>query len=234
MGGKRYVTFFKDEDYPVFAKKGTIIPLAVQEENINDINNPKSLEIHIFPGTSNTYKLYEDDGISSMFEEGKYLITDIDYNYQLNNFTAIIRPVDGKTDVVPKERNYKVRFRNTRKPSDVIVYIGEDKKDDIKSYVDGNDFVVEVNEINPAKQVSINCKGQDIEISADRIINDDIDSIVSDLQIETSLKEKLAAILFSNEEIKDKRIKIKKLRRKGLHPKYVTMFMKLLEYIAEL
>ena len=234
MGGKRYVTFFKDEDYPVFAKKGTIIPLAVQEENINDINNPKSLEIHIFPGTSNTYKLYEDDGISSMFEEGKYLITDIDYNYQLNNFTAIIRPVDGKTDVVPKERNYKVRFRNTRKPSDVIVYIGEDKKDDIKSYVDGNDFVVEVNEINPAKQVSINCKGQDIEISAARIINDDIDSIVSDLQIETSLKEKLAAILFSNEEIKDKRIKIKKLRRKGLHPKYVTMFMKLLEYIAEL
>ena len=234
MGGKRYVTFFKDEDYPVFAKKGTIIPLAVQEENINDINNTKSLEIHIFPGTSNTYKLYEDDGISSMFEEGKYLITDIDYNYQLNNFTAIIRPVDGKTDVVPKERNYKVRFRNTRKPSDVIVYIGEDKKDDIKSYVDGNDFVVEVNEINPAKQVSINCKGQDIEISADRIINDDIDSIVSDLQIETSLKEKLAAILFSNEEIKDKRIKIKKLRRKGLHPKYVTMFMKLLEYIAEL
>ncbi|MCI6763886.1 DUF5110 domain-containing protein, partial [bacterium] len=234
MGGKRYVTFFKDEDYPVFAKKGTIIPLAIQEENINDINNPKSLEIHIFPGTSNTYKLYEDDGISSMFEEGKYLITDIDYNYQLNNFTAIIRPVDGKTDVVPKERNYKVRFRNTRKPSDVIVYIGEDKKDDIKSYVDGNDFVVEVNEINPAKQVSINCKGQDIEISADRIINDDIDSIVSDLQIETSLKEKLAAILFSNEEIKDKRIKIKKLRRKGLHPKYVTMFMKLLEYIAEL
>ena len=234
MGGKRYVTFFKDEDYPVFAKKGTIIPLAVQEENINDINNPKSLEIHIFPGTSNTYKLYEDDGISSMFEEGKYLITDIDYNYQLNNFTAIIRPVDGKTDVVPKERNYKVRFRNTRKPSDVIVYIGKDKKDDIKSYVDGNDFVVEVNEINPAKQVSINCKGQDIEISADRIINDDIDSIVSDLQIETSLKEKLATILFSNEEIKDKRIKIKKLRRKGLHPKYVTMFMKLLEYIAEL
>lgn len=234
MGGKRYVTFFKDEDYPVFAKKGTIIPLAVQEENINDINNPKSLEIHIFPGTNNTYKLYEDDGISSMFEEGKYLITDIDYNYQLNNFTAIIRPVDGKTDVVPKERNYKVRFRNTRKPSDVIVYIGEDKTDDIKSYVDGNDFVVEVNEVSPTKQVSINCKGQDIEISADRIINDDIDSIVSDLQIETSLKEKIASILFSNEEIKDKRIKIKKLRYKGLHPKYITMFIKLLEYIAEL
>lgn len=234
MGGKRYVTFFKDEDYPVFAKKGTIIPLAVQAENINDINNPKSLEIHIFPGTNNTYKLYEDDGISSMFEEGKYLITDIDYNYQLNNFTAIIRPVDGKTDVVPKERNYKVRFRNTRKPSDVIVYIGEDKTDDIKSYVDGNDFVVEVNEVSPTKQVSINCKGQDIEISADRIINDDIDSIVSDLQIETSLKEKIASILFSNEEIKDKRIKIKKLRYKGLHPKYITMFIKLLEYIAEL
>jgi alpha-D-xyloside xylohydrolase len=28
IGGKRYVSFFKDEDYPVFAKKGTIIPLG--------------------------------------------------------------------------------------------------------------------------------------------------------------------------------------------------------------
>ena len=49
-----------------------------------------------------------------------------------------------------------------------------------------------------------------------------------------NLKEIVASILFSEEDIKKKRINIRKLRRKGLHPKYITMFLKLLEYIAEL
>ena len=63
IGGKRYVTFYKDEDYPVFAKTGAIIPLAKIDNNINDTSSPKKLEIQIFPGRSNTYKLYEDDGV---------------------------------------------------------------------------------------------------------------------------------------------------------------------------
>ena len=234
VGGKRYVTFFKDEDYPVFAKRGTIIPLAVIDDNLNNTSAPEKFDIHIFPGASNTYKLYEDDGISSLYEEGYFLITDIDYNYQANNFTCIIRPVDGKGDVVPQKRTFKVRFRNTRKPSDVIVYIGEEPLEKFESYTSGNDFIVEVKDIPVSKQLSINCKGTDIEISAERIINDDIDSIVQDLQINTDLKELVASILFSNEEIKKKRIEIRKLRRKGLHPRYITMFIKLLEYIAEL
>jgi alpha-glucosidase (family GH31 glycosyl hydrolase) len=234
VGGKRYVTFFKDEDYPVFAKRGTIIPLAVIDDDLNNTNPPEKFDIHIFPGASNTYKLYEDDGISSLYEEGYYLITDIDYNYQANNFTCIIRPVEGKTDVVPQDRSYKIRFRNTREPSDVIIYIGEESLDNVKSYIDGNDFIVEVENIPVSKQISVNCKGTNIEISAERIINDDIDSIVSDLQINTDIKEMIASILFSNDEIKDKRIKIRKLKKKGLHPKYITMFLKLLEYIAEL
>lgn len=41
-GGKRYVTFYKDEDYPVYAKSGSIIPLAIiDENNINSVLPPK-------------------------------------------------------------------------------------------------------------------------------------------------------------------------------------------------
>ncbi|MDD4408056.1 MAG: glycoside hydrolase family 31 protein, partial [Bacilli bacterium] len=235
VGGKRYVSFFKDEDYPVFAKKGTIVPLTVlDEEDINNTNPPATLEIHIFPGRSNTYKLYEDDGVSSLYKDGYYLISDIDYNYQVNNFTAVIRPTDGKSGIVPNKRNYIIRFRNTRKADEVILYIGEDKQNYVKSYVDGNDFIVEVNNALSTKQVSINCKGRDIEIEAERIINEDIDSIISDLKIKTSLKEQIAAIIFSEDEIKRKRIEIRKLRTKGLTSKHVRMFIKLLEYIAEI
>ncbi len=235
VGGKRYVTFYKDEDYPVFAKRGTIIPKAIlDDDDLNNTDNPRKMEIIIFPGRSNTYKLYEDDGISSKFEEGYYLITDIEYNYQTNNFTVIIRPIEGMNEVVPPIRDYIIRFRNTRKPTDVILFIGEEKQNKVNSYVDGNDFVVEIADVPTSKQLTLNCKGKDIEIAAERIVNEDIDSILSDLQINTSLKETINSILISNAEIKRKRVEIKKLKRKGLHGKYVNMFMKLLEYLAEL
>ena len=52
--------------------------------------------------------------------------------------------------------------------------------------------------------------------------------------IKTSLKENIAAIIFSDVDIKQKRIEIRKLRAKGLHGKYVRMFIKLLEYVAEI
>ena len=125
-------------------------------------------------------------------------------------------------------------FRNTRKASDVVIYIGEEKIDKFNAYEDGNDFVVEVVNVPTTKQLSINCKGKDIEIAAERIINEDIDSILSDLMIKTSLKENIAAIIFSDVDIKQKRIEIRKLRAKGLHGKYVRMFIKLLEYVAEI
>jgi len=235
MGGKRYVSFFKDEDYPVFAKKGSIIPMAIlDEEDLNNTAPPKAMEIHVFPGQSNTYKLYEDDGVSSQFEEGQYLITDIDYNYQMNNFTVIIRPTEGKSGIIPAQRSYRIRFRNTRQAKDVTIYLGEDALEEVTSYVDGNDFVVEVPEFSTNKQISISCKGKDIEIEAERIINEDIDSIISDLQIKTSLKEEIAGIFFNETlDVKAKRIAIRKLRRIGLHWKYKRMFIRLLEYMGE-
>ena len=131
-------------------------------------------------------------------------------------------------------RNYKIRFRNVRKPSDVIVYIGEEKYDNFEYSIEENDFLVSILNVPTNNQLSINCKGKDIEIEAERIINEDLDAILSDLQIDTTLKEEVAKVLFSDEEIRKKRISIRKLKRKGLHPKYVTMFLKLLEYMAEL
>jgi hypothetical protein len=93
---------------------------------------------------------------------------------------------------------------------------------------------VEVKNVPTTSQLTINCKGKDIEIDAVRIINDEIDSIISDLKIETRLKEKIANILFSNLDIKKKRIQIRKLKTDGLDSLFIRMFLKLLEYIKEI
>lgn len=232
-GNKRYVTFYKDEDYPVFAKAGSIIPLAELEENINVTNPPKKLEIHVFPGKSNTFKLYEDDGYSSLYEQGYYISTNIDYNYLQNNYTLIIRPIEGKTGIIPATRDYKIRFRNTREADDVIAYINKEVVI-TENYVDDNDFIVEVKNVPTTSQLTINCKGKDIEIDAVRIINEEIDSIISDLKIETRLKEKIASIFFSDLDIKKKRIQVRKLKNDGLDSLFIRMFLKLLEYMKEI
>ena len=233
VGNKRYVVFYKEEEYPIFAKAGSIIPLANLGENINDTNPPQSMEINVFPGESNEFKLYEDDGITKLNEDGYYIVTSIDYNYLQNNYTLIIHPVEGKTAIIPKLRNYKIRFRNTRTADDVIIYLNGDKANlEYECYEDENDFVVDIKDVDTTKQLTINCKGKDIEINAVRIINEDVNSIISDLKITTKLKEEIATIFFSDMDIKLKRIKIKKLH--GLDKRFVSMFIKLLEYLAEI
>ena len=233
IGDKRYIAFYKENEYPVFAKAGAIIPIANMEELLNDVNPPKSMEIDIFPGQSNSYKLYEDDGISNMYKEGYYLVSSIDYNYMQNNYTVVIRPIDGKVGIIPKYRDYKIKFRNTRQASSIDIFINGDKAlNETKVYEEDNNFVVFIKDVDTSKQLTINCKGQDIEIEAVRIINEDINSIITDLPIETRKKEQIASIIFSELDIKQKRIQIKKI--KGLDKRFIRMFIKLLEYIAEI
>lgn len=232
IGDKNHLSFFKDEDYPVFAKAGSIIPLS-NDNTLNDTNPPKNMEIQIFPGKSNTYKLYEDDGFSQLYKKGYYLLTSIDYNYLTNNYTVIVRPLEGRNDIIPEKRNYKFVFRNTKKVDEVITYFNDTKIDSIK-YESGTNFIIEINDVPTIGQLTINCKGTDIEIDAVRIVKDDIESIISDLQIETSLKEKIDNIFFGDLSIKKKRIEIRKLDNKGLDKNFVRMFLKLLEYIDQI
>ena len=78
------------------------------------------------------------------------------------------------------------------------------------------------------------CKGQDIEIDSQRILNDDIDSIISDLQIPTSIKARIADIMYSKIDISRKRIYLKKLKQNGLESVFIKMFLKLLDYMKDI
>ena len=230
-GNKKYVSFFKEDDYPVFAHSGSIIPFS-NRSDYNNIGLPTDLEIQIFPGASNTYTLYEDDGITSLYREGYFLKTSIDYNYLRNNYTVIIRSIDGKSGIAPEKRNYKMVFRNTKEAENVTVYFNADKLES-ENYVDGNDFVVEVRNVPTIGQLTINCKGKDIEIDAVRLINDDLDSILMDLKINTYLKEEIGGVIFGDLPLNKKRIELRKLKKKGLSNENIKLFLKLLDYLGE-
>lgn len=230
-GDKSYVSFYKDQDYPVFAKAGSIIPLG-SNDILNDTTPPKDMEFQIFPGVSNKYELYEDDGLSDIHKKGYYIKTLIEYNYLPNNYTVIMRAIEGKSKIIPDKRNYKFTFRNTRKANDVIAYFNNEIVQS-NSYIKGADFIVEIKDVPTIGQLTLNCKGKDIEIDAVRLVNEDIFSIISDLQIETEMKERLDKVIFSELPIKKKRIEVRKLKRKGLEAKFIKLFLKLLEYVEQ-
>ncbi len=94
------------EDIPVYAKVGAIIPLA-PKVGWGGIDNPKELEIYIFPGADNTFELYEDDGESTDYQRGKYAITH--FSLQDNLFT--IHPAEGDLSLIPANRIYRIHLR---------------------------------------------------------------------------------------------------------------------------
>ena len=163
------------------------------------------------------------------FLSPKYILGECFKFYSLS-----IKPIDGKTTVIPSKRDYKINFRNTKVPELIDVFVNKDKlSDNIKTYEEDNNFIIEVLDVDTTKELVINCKGKDIEIDAVRVINDDVKSILLDLKINVYLKEEISDIMFSNQSISKKRIAIRKLRGKGLSRAYTNLFLKLLEYISE-
>jgi len=232
-GNKKYISFYRDHEYPVFVKAGAIIPMTLK--GTNDTSSPSKTELQIFPGASNTYSIYEDDGESNAYLKGDYLITNVEFIYEKDNYKLTILPVEGKVGVAPSKRSYKIRFKNTKPTSKVTSYVASTQINN-NCYKDESDLIVEVNDIPSNEQLTIICSGQDIEIEALRILSDDIISIISDLPIKSSLKQKIDNIMFSNElDLPKKRIAIRKLahEKEYLEKKYITLLLKLLEYINE-
>ena len=224
LGNKYYMSFYKDEDYPVFCKEGSIIVMSLDQTTDNPIN----LEVDIFPGCSSSYKLYEDDGITNNFKNGNSAITEYVFNYSQDKYELSINPISCQ-GLVPDFRNYRIRFRNTNSAS-ITVSDGVNNVS-ATALIERNDLIINVPNVSSGSKLIITCVGDDIENSTLRLINDDIRGILEDLEIQTTLKEKIDAVLFGSLPIKKKRIEIRKLRRKGLEPKFVKMFLNLLEYI---
>lgn len=225
VGNKYYMSFYKDEDYPVFCREGSIVPLA------SDMNTnlPVNMEVLVFPGKDGSYLLYEDDGISNNYRNGSYALTEFSFKYAMNAYELVIQN-KGNPGMLPQVRNYKIRFKNT-KSAMVDVSVGGEKADN-KTYNERNDLVVEVNNVSVSNSLLVSCSSDGVIVnSMEVLINDDIKGILEDLEIETTLKDKIDNILFSDLSIRKKRIAIRKLKRAKLEPKFIKMFLNLLEYI---
>lgn len=228
IGNKYYMNFYKDEDYPIFIKEGSIIPMSQDF----DTKCPKNMEIQIFPaenGLYGSYELYEDDGISKIVGDN-YLITKMNLDKVDNGYKFTITPKAGRMQL--ENRNYTLKFRNMKDPERVIVkYDGSMFENTHES--ENKDMIIKLENINVYSTVEVNIIGQNLEIETESVINEEIEGILYDLEINTILKYKINDIIFSDLPIKKKRIALRKLRKDKLEPKYINMFIGLLNFIEK-
>ena len=227
MGNKYYVGFYRDEDYPIFVKEGSIIPMSLD----NGTNNPVNMEIQIFPaenGLYGSYELYEDDGISSNVGKFNYLITKFNLDKVDDGYKFTITRKDGNYNM--PNRNYLLRFRNMKLPDKVIVKEGVQDRE-VNFETSKNDLIIRLDNVYVYTKIEVNIIGHDLEIETISVINEEIERILDDLEINTILKEKIDTIIFSDLPINKKRIALRKLKKDKLEVKFINMFIGLLEFI---
>jgi hypothetical protein len=99
--------------------------------------------------------------------------------------------------------------------------------------IEKKDLIIELKDINVYSKIEVNIIGKNLEIETENVINEEIDGILYDLEINTLLKYKIDSIIFSDLNIKKKRIELRKLRKDKLEPKYINMFIGLLDFIEK-
>ena len=129
-------------------------------------------------------------------------------------------------------RNYLLRFRNMLKPAKIIFKKGETIQDNYPYENEKNDLLIKLTDINVFEPIEVDIIGKDIEIETISVINEEIEGILDDLEIRTSLKDQIDTIIFNPSlPINKKRVSLRKLKKQGLEPKYINMFIGLLEFI---
>ena len=125
--GKKYdggqeldATYPDDRGGVLFAKGGAIIPTE-QPKQYTDCRDAATYELLIFPAGKSSYTLYEDDGLSMEFKDGKRSSTVITCDEADGICTVTVGDREGTFDGMREDRTYSVRLRTDLPAQSVTV-----------------------------------------------------------------------------------------------------------------
>ena len=107
---------------PVLAKAGAIVPMAIYEKHDNRLRNAENMDVLVFPGASNTFRLYEDIGDYSDYQKGAFAQTEMALTWgDTAQFT--IAPATGDLSLIPEKRSWNIKLRGFHKDAQVSVLV---------------------------------------------------------------------------------------------------------------
>ncbi|TDX52110.1 glycoside hydrolase family 31 protein [Orenia marismortui] len=123
-GGKNIIAKAPLETMPIFIKAGSILPLA-PSMNYVDEEQIEELELNIYLSTDvreDNYRLYEDDGISFAYQQGKYNVRDFSYLYEGGKLEFRIYNLIDNHQL--DYNNYLIKFKNLALEPNVVMIDG--------------------------------------------------------------------------------------------------------------
>ena len=141
-GGRTYQTWRPLAQIPAFIKAGGIIPLAQLPEDINDVSNPETIELLVFPGASNEFVLYEDDGCSLAYLNGQSVQTRMHWLWEEHPQFTIECPT-GNRSLIPPTRKYRLRFASLEDCGQLCITVNDVPVTYQKQY-DNSEIIIEL------------------------------------------------------------------------------------------
>ena len=157
-GGVKFESYRSLEQLPIFLKAGGIVPMQQHKKSENAIGASDALEIVIAAGADGQFVLFEDDGISELYETGDGAFTKFTLNWSEEKAEFTIHSASGNLSLIPKLRNYKLVFKGFKSNCEFFAEVEKlnaiyDKKT--------NSYTVCIGNVDIAKGCNITIKSDD-------------------------------------------------------------------------
>ena len=159
-GGKKRKLYRDISAIPVLLPAGGILPLA-PDSGENGCECSDKLELYVAAGADGHYTLYEDDGCSTDYKDGKFVTTTFECTFDAADGTVdvVIKPSQGDLSLIPAKRDYDITLIGAG-PKRTLTVKGVKASEGITVSFDnvvltGNDHVKEVFGILERAQIEI-------------------------------------------------------------------------------
>lgn len=154
QGGRMIDLWRGVEDMPVLMKAGAIVPMKDMRDYDNSIDNPKAMEVRVFPAEDGSFTLWEDQGDTPVDKDENWAATQLTFTGSEED-TFVIGKALGNLSVLPENRSWKVVFMGVDKASCKVTVDGEEIAVKVSYDADTAALTVEVPETAVTKEIVI-------------------------------------------------------------------------------
>ncbi len=201
--GGRELSVYRDiYSFPLFAKAGAIIPMNSHIKGDNVLGPKENIELYVFAGASNSFRLYEDDGESNAYKNGDFAVSEYTICYTDQKSVFTIKRPEGNLSVIPEKRNYKIYLRGFSEDVLAEAISGGKKIKSTISYDEKtNTAVLEISEIPTADETVITLVSRGSLLSANENYKQRLFDIMVNSEISNSWSKYQAYSRLTDEKI---------------------------------
>ncbi|MBN1155285.1 DUF5110 domain-containing protein [candidate division KSB1 bacterium] len=119
------------DEIPIFVRAGAIVPMQPKMSCIDE-KPVDPLILTIFPGSDGLVSIYDDQGNTNDYKDGKFTLTDVGSKIHDHTLTVTIHPVKGEYPGMIEARTYEIQCPLSFPPESVVLngeklnYVGPD------------------------------------------------------------------------------------------------------------